>query len=104
MSKDRTYADGVRLFKPNDNAPDWVLGTLIITPETLTEWMKANGNLATEYNGKQQIRLQILKGQNGVHCPVDTYQPDGVKVIAQAAREKAYNLRDIQNEDSDLPF
>ena len=69
------YPEGVRAFSPRPAAPDFVKGSLVITPNDLFAWLKANESLLTEYNGKKQIRLNILEGQKGLYVTVDTFQP-----------------------------
>jgi hypothetical protein len=39
-NKKPNYVDGVRLFKPNDNAPQNLLANVLITPRILIETLK----------------------------------------------------------------
>ena len=78
---DKIYPKGLIIFKPHDNAPDFVKGSLVITPNDLVEFCKENLALMTEYNGKKQLRCQLLEGRDGLYLQVDTYraqpqQPD----------------------------
>ena len=77
------YPEGVAVFSPHDKAPDFVVGSLVITPNDLISWLKKNEGLLTEYKGKKQLKLQIKKGTKGLYCSVDTYK---------------------QKENQDLPF
>lgn len=77
MSKEKKYPEGIRAFSPRENAPDFVTGSLVITPNDLFTWCKANADLMTEYEGKKQIRLQILNGNKGLYLVVDEYKPKG---------------------------
>ena len=86
--------DGIRCFPKHDNAPDFVIASMVITPNDLITWLKANESLLTEYNGKKQIRLQVLKSKDGKpYCAVDTYK----------AEPKASN-QSGDKDDQKLPF
>lgn len=86
MSKETIYPEGVRAFSPKQGAPDFVVGDLVIEPRTLTDWIKNNAELLTDYKGVKQLRLQILNGNKGLYLKVNDYKPGEKK------------------ESSDLPF
>lgn len=91
---DKVFANGLRFFPKHEKAPDWVLGTLVITPNDLVTWLKDNPQYLTDYKGAKQLKIQIAKSQNGgINGSVDTWKPDGKQ--ATAAQEDA---------GSDLPF
>lgn len=75
---DKIYPQGIRTFDPQETAPEFIVGTLIIEPKTLMDWLKENPNLLTEYKGKKQLKLTILKAREGrgVYTKVDTYKPE----------------------------
>jgi len=72
---EKIYPKGMITFPKNEKAPDFVLGTLIISPNELNAWLRENENLLTEYNGKKQLKLQILNGNKGIYFTVDTFVP-----------------------------
>ena len=74
MAETKIYPKGLRTFPKNENAPEFVLGTLIITPNDLITWIKENESLLTDYNGSKQLKLQMLKGNKGIYFVVDTYK------------------------------
>jgi len=79
---DKVYVKGMRVFPPHENAPDFVKGSLIITPRELVEFLKTQKERFTEYKGMKQLKCQILEGDNGLYFMVDTYKkpdefPDG---------------------------
>jgi hypothetical protein len=83
---DKVFADGIRFFNKHEKAPDWVLGTLVITPTDLFEWLKANAAYLTEYSGKKQLKIQIAKGQNGkLNGSVDTWKPGDTSPAASTS-------------------
>lgn len=74
MKKETVYPKGLRTFKKNDNAPNFVLGSLIITPADFAQWVAENQQYLTDYNGSKQLKLQILNGDKGIYFTVDTYK------------------------------
>ncbi len=81
---DQILPEGIRFFPKNDKAPDFVLGTMIITPNDLYEWLKANPHLLTEYKKKKQIKLQLLNSKGGkIYAAVDTWKPGEAAATAQ---------------------
>lgn len=74
MSNTKIYPKGLRTFAKHDNAPDFVKGTLIVTPNELVKFCKENEGLLTEYNGTKQLKCQILEGDNGLYFVVDTWK------------------------------
>jgi len=93
MAEERVYPQGIRTFAKNDKAPDFVLGTIVITPNDLVKWLKGEGaQYLTEYQGNKQIRLQATKARDGrLSLSVDTYKPNG-------------NSASKSQEDDSLPF
>ena len=90
---EKVFCKGLRTFPKHEKQPEFVLGSLIIEPETLIEFIKGEGKqYLTEYKGKKQLKLQMLKPKdgNGVNFVVDTYK-----------KEEAFQVPD---KDSDLPF
>jgi hypothetical protein len=93
---ERIFPDGIRCFGPRDNAPDFVLGSVIITPNDLLTWLKANQHLLKEYNGNKQLRLNLTRNKDGkgINVSVDTYEGKTDAAPASAAPKS----------DTDLPF
>ena len=93
---EKIYPKGVRLFGPRDNAPDFVLGSLIITPNELVAWLKENSGLLTEYNGDKQLRLSLTRSKDGkgISASVDSYKP----------KEEAAPAGFTPKKDTELPF
>lgn len=76
MAENKTiYVKGMKLFKPNDKAPAFVLQTLLINPNEFHAWMKENADLLTPYKDTKQLRCQVLEGRDGWYVAVDTYKP-----------------------------
>ena len=90
---------GLRFFNKNQNAPDFVIGALVVTMNDLFTFCKENQALLTEYNGQKQLKLQVLKSKEGnLYAAVDTFKP-----TAQSAQVTA--PADTKLPDTnDLPF
>ena len=72
MSK--VYPKGIIVFNPNEKAPSFVKGTIVISPNQLTEWLEQNPDHVTDYKGEPQLKLQLLEGDKGLYVIVDTYK------------------------------
>lgn len=74
MSK--IFPEGVRFMSPHAGAPDFVKGKVIITLPEFFAWCKANPDFKTEFNGKEQIKLDLLKSQDGskLYFALDNYE------------------------------
>jgi len=72
------YPKGIRTFKKHENAPEFVLGTIVITLKELREWALDEGaQYLTEYKGEKQLRLQATKAKDGsLSLKVDTWKPN----------------------------
>ena len=97
MSETKIYPKGLRTFKPHENAPEFVKGTLIITPNDLMQFCTDNPELMTEYNGTPQLKCQMLDGDNGITISVDTWKK-------QEISEPRPQDNPTTDESSDLPF
>ena len=72
---DQILPKGIRFFNKHANAPEFVVGSLVITMNELFQFCKDNPDLLSEYNGAKQIKLQVLKSKEGnLYCAVDTYK------------------------------
>jgi hypothetical protein len=73
---EKIYVEGIRAFPKKEKAPEFVIGSGVITPETLKAFCETNSHLMTEYNGAKQLKFQILKRQDGgLSFVVDTWKP-----------------------------
>lgn len=104
---EKIYPKGLRCFAPRQGAPDFVLGTLIVTPSELSAWVEANQQYMTEYKGTPQLRLDLLKGNDGPYVAVNTYKPGAVSgaVDAYSAKPNGTAATSSGTEPvEDLPF
>ena len=93
MSTEKTFPEGIRVFPKMEKQPEFVIASIVITPNDLITWLKANEHLLSDYNGKKQLKLQLLQGkENKPYLQVDTYK---------AAPKKDQTIDPPHN---DLPF
>jgi len=95
---DTIYPKGIIIFKKNENAPDFVKGSMVITVNELVKFCKENADLLTEYNGQKQLKCQLLDGNNGLYLKVDTWKPN------QQQNQSNATIINESNESEDLPF
>jgi hypothetical protein len=73
---EQTMPEGIRVFSKHQNAPDFVKGTIVISLNEFVAFCKAHPELLTEYEGKKQLKLQLLESKAGkLYAAVDTYKP-----------------------------
>ena len=93
---EKIYVKGIMTFPPHANAPDFVKGTAIITLEDLSAFFHQQKEHHTEYNGKAQLKCQILEGDKGLYLTVDTWK-------ASEPRGDEPELGDDDDPEQDLP-
>lgn len=100
MANDKVLPEGIRVFDKHQNAPDFVVASVVITPEDLVAFVKANPDYLSDYQGKKQLRLQLLKSQAGkLYMTVDTYKRQ------EQAKESYSSSEGYKTDDgSGLPF
>lgn len=96
MSTEKIYPKGLRVFPKHQNAPDFVIAEVIVTPNELFAWLKENQSLLKDYKGEKQLRLQMLNGNKGMYFVVNTFEPSESKPEAKRV------VNDISS--SNLPF
>ena len=55
MSVEKIYPKGIMCFPKGDKAPEFVLGTVLITLNDLITFCKENPNLLTEYKRQKPL-------------------------------------------------
>ena len=76
MSKEKIYPKGLMVFGPRDGAPDFVKGVVVLSMRELMEWAKTQQEHYSDYNGKKQLRFQLLEGEKGLYLQLDTWKPE----------------------------
>lgn len=93
---EKVFAEGI-IFKRNDNAPDFVIGSMSVKVEEAVPFLQANAK-----NG--WTNLQVKKSQNGkMYVELDTFEPKTQGGTQQPApAQPAASQAPAQQ--SDLPF
>jgi hypothetical protein len=77
---DVKFVEGLRLFNKHEKAPDFVIGSMVISLNELVKFCKDNPDLLTDYKGTKQLKLQLQKSKQGnLIAVIDTYKKDDKK-------------------------
>lgn len=72
---EKIYPKGIRAFSPRTGAPDFVKGSIVISPAEFRQWMNEIGNdYLRDYKGVEQITLDLVEGSKGLSLSVNTYK------------------------------
>lgn len=72
---EKIFPEGVRIFNPRAGSPNYVKGSIVITPNALVAWLKKNPELLKEYKGEKQISIDIMESREGkTYLSVNTHQ------------------------------
>jgi hypothetical protein len=78
---DKVYPKGFRTFKPNENAPEFVKGSLIINVNEFKEWLEdfETAQYFSDYKGNPQLKLDIVetKDDKRLNFVVNTFKKEG---------------------------
>jgi hypothetical protein len=76
---DKIYVKGIRSFKKNDKAPDFVLGDGVIDIQELINFLNSEevNQFVTEYQGNPQLKIQFLTFEGKISVVVNTYRKEG---------------------------
>lgn len=90
MSQEKIFADGF-VFKRNEKAPDFVIGSMSVKVEEATAFLRNNAK-----NG--WVNLQVKTSQGGkYYVELDTFEP-------KAQQSPAPAVATAESTDPDLPF
>ena len=107
-NESKILPDGIRVFDKHANAPDFVVATVVVSPDALVNFCKAHADLMSDYQGTPQLRLQLLKSQAGkLYMTVDTYKKadsgPGYAPTIGKANENFHNSS-FSDDGLNLPF
>lgn len=92
---EQIFPKGIRCFAKHDNAPDFVICTTVIDVAEFAAFVAERPDLLSEYNGKKQLKLQVLAGKEGKgpYMAVDAYKSTaaGATVPAGAPPPPVWN-------------
>ena len=66
------FPDGIRFFKPRDNAPKTIKGNMVIELSKLVDWAEQQG-----IKGDQQLRIDLRKSETKgtYYFTLNTWKP-----------------------------
>jgi hypothetical protein len=99
---DAKFADGIYFNKKNDNAPDFIIGSVNFHPDRFIPWLKAQ-----KKNDKGYVKTQIKISKGGsIYFELDTWQPTVKPAELPSTKEKkAYEEATKSAPDpSEIPF
>lgn len=83
---DSKFIDGIRVYKPKDNAPSFVISNGVINRDELLNWLNQQ---------EAQIRFDIkLSQKGGYYVAVNDFKPQA----------KAPEAAQVKDTTTDLPF
>lgn len=66
---DKKFVDGLRVYRPRDNAPEFVKANLVINRAELEAWLRNQGD---------EIRIDLKESREGkLYCDVNEWKKDG---------------------------
>lgn len=65
------FVDGLRVFSPHANAPDWIVAQLVLDPAKLTAWCADQ-----PLDAQGCIRIDLKRAKSGkLYAAMNTYKP-----------------------------
>ena len=96
MESKVVFVDGLNVYTPSTNAPDWVKADMVLNPTKLIKWLQENDQYLKEGKHGLEVRLQVKQSAQGkLYASVDTYEPK----LKTEVTSKAVTV-----DDGDLPF
>jgi len=65
----KRYPEGIRIFKKNDKAPEFVLGAVSIDKAKFMDWLQKE-----ESDSKGYVRLDLLQGKEAPYLTCNDYK------------------------------
>jgi len=91
------FAEGISIYEPHQNAPDFIKGDVVITEEFLNTFKK---NCFKNTKGVNQMRMNLNLSKKGtLYLSINDYRP-------QPKEQEQINQIEVQPEQDteDLPF
>lgn len=94
MSDNIEFVDGLRIYAPRDNAPDYIVANGEIEVGVMESWCKQRGG---------KVRIVIKRAKSGkYYASVDNWKPTAQR---EALRPEAAPTGEFQDDDlGDVPF
>ena len=90
----KKFVEGLRVFKPSDKAPDFIIANAVLHRKELIVWLQAQDG--------EQIKVDFKRSKEGkYYCEINNYQATGAAPAPQRTRE---TMPAQQSHEDDLPF
>lgn len=91
MENTKKFADGLRVNKPRESAPDFVIAKLGIKVDVFTKYLEEHANA----NG--YVDLDVLKSKDGnsYYATLNDWKPDGEQKTPQEPAKEDINPDEI---------
>ncbi len=78
MANEQVFPKGIRCFNPAASAPDFVIGSMVISLNELFQFCQENPALLSDYKDQKQLKLQLLSSskEGKLYCAVDAYKAE----------------------------
>jgi len=96
MENNTIFINGMNFYKPNENAPAWIKGNIVIQKKELIEFLNT---LETE---TVRIDLKVSKA-NKLYLALNTFNP-GKKEVAQEPQEAPEDFAKIFDKEEPAPY
>jgi hypothetical protein len=65
MESKVVFVDGLNVYTPSTNAPDWVKADMVLNPTKLIKWLAENDQYLKEGKHGLEVRLQVKQSAQG---------------------------------------
>lgn len=105
---DLQFPEGIKAFKPNEKAPNYIISNVVIDIEKFVMWLSDNAN---KYQNDGKLRLDLKLSRKDTHylC-VNTYlkKPATFSATASSNDIPKVNFEDAEvgpeEDDEEVPF
>ena len=68
------FVEGLRVFAPNQNAPEWIVANISIEAKEFYKWLVAKGK---KLGDEKYIKIDVKKSKKGgLYASVNNFKPD----------------------------
>jgi len=100
MESKVVFVDGLNIYTPSSNAPEWVKADMVINPTKLINCLQENDQYLKQRKHGLEVRLQVKQSAQGkLYASVDTYEP---KMKAEVTSKQS--VVEEAGEIDSLPF
>lgn len=97
MKNDVKFPEGLRVYAPGKNAPEWVRGQLVLNKRELMDWLRSQD---------EEIRLDIKQSRKGSwYMSVSDFTPQQKGFFKKSDFEDPFaSPEEVMTAGDDLPF